>query len=342
MSFIFSDGSVIHVDKALKRIPIVSEYATGIVASGERLLLSRTYIRKNTLLTAEIDFESLECVRIYRGILKEFNSTWMDIDKEGVKVYRSSEDNIVWTGNHGLTAKGKLTVSFDYVDGADGKATISMTANGQVYEFKAYWVGGGEPAIENRGSKDVEATIRFFPKEASSRVWVIGDSYIDWNNPARWPYYIYNSGHKSWMADHLSGGSSKDMIDSFKNDVKFGRPDYAVWFLGMNDRNDSDDAPNTVWLECINEFITVCQENGITPVLSTIPSVPGRIHNQKTKWVRESGCRYIDIADAVLMDPASGQWFDELLAADNVHPTTAGAKVIAMRVLSDFPEIAVK
>ena len=71
MSFIFSDGSVIHVDKALKRIPIVSEYATGIVASGERLLLSRTYIRKNTLLTAEIDFESLECVRIYRGILNQ-------------------------------------------------------------------------------------------------------------------------------------------------------------------------------------------------------------------------------------------------------------------------------
>ena len=342
ISFIFSDESIIHLDKAPKKIPIVSEYTSGVVAPGMKLMLSRTYIRKNTLLTAEIDFDGFECVRIYRGILKEFNSTWIDIDKENVKVYRSTEDNIVWNSPHGLMPKGKLTVSFDYADSSDGKATISMASNGQVYEFKAFWQGGGEPALENKGSQNVEATLRFFPKDASSRVWILGDSYIDWNNPARWPYHIYNMGHKSWLADHLSGGTSQQMIVSFKNAVKFGSPDYAIWFLGMNDNSDNDDGPDATWLECINEFISLCQKNEITPVLSTIPSVPGRVHHAKSKWVRESGYRYIDIADSVLEDTMDVSWHEGLLAQDNVHPTTAGAKVIAMRVLADFPEIAVK
>lgn len=342
MSFVFSDGSVIQVDKVLKRLPITSEFASGLVGPGEKLILGGTYIRKNSLITVEIDFDAVECVRIYRGAGKEFNSAWMDIDKEYVKVYRSREDNLVKSISHGLTPKGKLNVSIDYGDGSDAQASVSMMANGQVFDFQVVWYGGGEPAIENKGSKAVEATIRFFPQDASSKVWVIGDSYIDWINPERWPYYIFNMGHKSWLADHLSGSNSRQMLASFKNDIKFGTPDYVCWFMGMNDPNDGVEAPAETWLACVKEFISICEENGITPILATIPSVPSHNHSEKARWVRDSGYRYIDMAKAVLKDEASSEWNDGLLSTDNIHPSVAGAKALALKVLADFPEISVK
>ena len=42
------------------------------------------------------------------------------------------------------------------------------------------------------------------------------------------------------------------------------RPQYAVWCLGMNDKdNHGADTINSSWLECATEFLEICEENGI-------------------------------------------------------------------------------
>ena len=91
-------------------------------------------------------------------------------------------------------------------------------------------------------------------------------------------------------------------------------------------------------------LIEICKTYNITPILSTIPSVPTEIHTQLNNWVRNSGYRYIDFSSAVKTD---GDYYwkgwgteNALLSDDEVHPTEQGAKVLAEQVLNDFPEIS--
>ena len=55
--------------------------------------------------------------------------------------------------------------------------------------------------------------------------------------------------------------------------------------------------------------------------------------------IKASGYRYVDAALA--MSPNSSYpWYDGY-NDDGVHPTVLGAKVLASRVMLDFPEISV-
>lgn len=149
--------------------------------------------------------------------------------------------------------------------------------------------------------------------------------------------------------DHFSGRGAAEAYESFVNSLKHGTPKYALWCMGMNNP-DSADSINNVWKTSTDKFINKCLEKGITPILSTIPNVKGgavddsdissaRIHNFKNDYVKNSGYRYIDFAKAVgAYDSLS--WYDGLLyGGDNVHPSEAGAKVLYMQALVDFPEL---
>ncbi len=57
----------------------------------------------------------------------------------------------------------------------------------------------------------------------------------------------------------------------------------------------------------------------------------------KNKFVRESGYRYIDFDEAV--SDGIGNWKSGMLSNDGVHPSKAGAKIMADIFLIDFPEI---
>ena len=122
-----------------------------------------------------------------------------------------------------------------------------------------------------------------------------------------------------------------------------GTPRYALWLIGINDRGDID-APTSRWLAATKEFISICEANGITPVLQTIPNTfitslrQLKTHQYKTDWIRSSGYRYIDIAAAIGSRP-DGTWAEGMQGPDGIHPTAEGAMVMAEQVLKDFPEI---
>ena len=106
----------------------------------------------------------------------------------------------------------------------------------------------------------------------------------------------------------------------------------------MNNRDESDEVPNAAWLAATEEFIALCEEKGITPVLSTIPRIPTRNNVAKNAWVRASGYRYVDFNFAVGAHEDVA-WYPEMLSADGVHPDVKGGAALYEQVLTDFPEI---
>ena len=138
----------------------------------------------------------------------------------------------------------------------------------------------------------------------------------------------------------------------------------AVWCMGMNN-GDRGTTVNAAYLAATEEFLAICAEKGITPILSTIPSTPTVLNEPKNAWVRswakETGGRYVDFSravsnetyDASLIGKVVGntsvtsesvnktgyQWYDKMLYSDVVHPAVLGAKALYMQFLVDFPEI---
>ena len=108
--------------------------------------------------------------------------------------------------------------------------------------------------------------------------------------------------------------------------------------MGMNDGSDSDvNTPSSAWTTNRDKLIALSQEYDFEIVFATIPTVPNINHEAKNNWIRNSGYRYIDIAEALGAD-GTGAWTDGYLSTDNVHPTAAGSQAIYNAVITDFPD----
>lgn len=314
---------------------------TRTVAPGELFRLPENYVRKNTVMNCTLETASFDSIRIGRGE-DIYMGFFIDITRDSLRVSRiRSEADVVQRASHGLRPDGKIEISI--VSDESDSCSFTMSSGGRTFSEKLRWWAGGEPYVRNTGCDTVTATLSFTSADLNRKIWIIGDSYISWQNPNRWPYHIYGKGHRDWMADHLPGGASPRMLECFRNDLRYAgkAPAFVVWTLGMNDRSDKDDQPDAKWLECMDEFLATCAERGIKPVIATIPSVPSRNHNSKNDWVRASGIRYIDFAEAVDPD-GDAQWEEGMLFQDGVHPSEKGAEALADRFLEDFPEIMKK
>ena len=106
----------------------------------------------------------------------------------------------------------------------------------------------------------------------------------------------------------------------------------------MNDA-DTETTISGSYIAATEEFLEICEEKGITPILSTIPNVPDRINVFKNEWVKESGHRYVDFAVAVGGEEKGSWWYDRMLHSDKVHPTVSGALALYEQFIADFPEI---
>lgn len=302
------------------------------VKPGEMLSGIETYVKMNTTVTADISFKKFEGVEVGRGEENVCVSYWLTIDKDKVTTkwfdYRKNIKEMD-TQEHGLKIKKNLKVVIEFAEGR--KAEVTLTSGKKSVKIEVPWNGGGKPFVKNTGTKDIQASVDLVLHDLNKPVWLYGDSYINWLSKNRWPYYVYNDDIRNIMYDHISGGNSIRLLRAFKTDLTLGTPKYAVWCLGMNDPRD-DKGLSEQWLKCVEEFISICKEKGITPILSTTPSVPKRNHALKTKWVRESGYIYIDFAAAVNPDGTS-QWPEGFLYKDGVHPANAGAKALGDEVI---------
>ena len=332
------------------------------VESGQTVSLSECHVRALSDFKAEVDFDGeFQGITLRRGALYDYWGAALEITPDSVRVReyswyeKTGKTELILRESfaHHLKLKSPVNVEIR-VPGHNKEAILTISSEGAYLERKIFWRGGGTPMLINDGTAPVGASLSFERNASGRRVWFLADSYFSEYDEDRWPYYMMKDGYtEGWMADHQPGGGSAQFLRCFKNDLRFGKPETAVWMLGMNDP-DSPEGIDRSYLESTEEFISICDSLGIEPVLVTVPSVPERCHDFKTAWVRASGRRYIDWFKAVGAKAWDGSeedlqsvrstgkhrpWAKDYLYEDDVHPTESGAKVLWEAVKEGLDEL---
>ena len=320
--------------------------SSAVLNDGEYLnLAEHVDVKKNKTLIFTARVSEFSALRIGHGETS-YSSSYLDIDQNDMRVsnfYR--EEAPAKAEAHGLQIESYITV----VIKVDILAEITLfTASGCYTMSDVPWSGcNGALFAKSEGTKLTDCELKWTCSDLTCPVWVFGDSYLGLTSYLRFPYYILKLGYKNWLACGYPGAGARSQMLCFENLLKLGTPKVAVWCLGMN--NNDLDGLNTSWKESTEVFLKLCEQNDITPILSTIPTTwhknedgtlsVVRENRPKNEWVKSSGCRYVDFDKAVGADSGTG-WYEGMLYSDDVHPAETGAQALANRFVVDVPEIA--
>ena len=312
------------------------------ITDGGILPLGENCIKKNKTLTLCTNINSLGKIILRHGKNK-YGTAYVTIDTKKLEIYDyTTEAFLKYSENHGLNLYGKIKIILNS-NNADAITVSISNENSSFTSPSIWWAGGCRGIIELevvRGDlSDVEMIWNC--EDFGKSIWFFGDSYLGISNPNRWPSHIIGKGCDTALFSGFPGARAQDIYPDFVGSLKFGKPKFAVWCLGMNNSDSSIFGINKTWKVCTEAFICECVNNGITPILTTIPNTPIINNNFKNNYVKNSGYRYIDFASAVGATEAKSKWYEGMLTPkpDNVHPTEMGAKALAEQVLKDFPEI---
>ncbi len=344
------------------------------LSSGETMVVANNRIMNGKHLTFTCDLNALTgdaYIEVGHG-KTDYAATYIKItaDKLYVTRYYTADNNHTQTAEHNLDISGFLSVSIDSTSRVnnDGrkvlsKATIQILTKSGMFEQTVDWDGRqGDIFASAKGLSLKNAKLSWCADSLSENIWFFGDSYFNFTDQGRWPSYLATAGYDQFCFFGYPGMRSAAGIADFKWAVEtLGyRPQYAVWCLGMNDKDPDTSTTNASYLECVESFLAICEANGITPILSTTPSTPICYNESKSAWVRNwaatTGGRYIDFAKAVgstykpetigtvsevkkVTNTTGYVWYDGMLHYDYVHPIQRGAQALYMQVLLDFPEV---
>lgn len=316
---------------------------TFTIEHGERKGMSNyVNVTKDFTLDAEI-LGTIESVEVGFGNDTRYTRKVV-ITPTSLIIKYGLDEAVAETYSHGLTLGDRTYLHIERTDLKQAKIVLKNDW-GEAYtkENQTWLMNTGRPGVKNGNtSSSITATIAYFPSTLGSRIWVFGDSYCSYSSEDRWPYYAGRG--IGWLLNAYPGIGGDVAINNLRSMLGTGaRPSYLVWCIGMNGGTDSDGSLNTTWKGYTDEMLALCEANGIVPVFQTIPTVPNYAHDALNAWIKSSGYRYIDVADAVEAEGTTtwrGWGTDNaLLSSDQVHPTTKGAKVIAEKILADFPEL---
>ncbi len=323
------------------------------VESGKFLELVKTNVKDRFHISFTCDIKEMPddaVIRIGRG-LDVTGGSWIELTKTQIRAYNFFS----WTNPQRLDAftladtelviEEFLTVSINVDHARDdvfrGNGTfVTITTKGGMKKIVMPYVGGtaGMVFASPVGCTLENCTLNYLADGYADLVWLFGDSYFSIPDTARWPTYLYRDGYRMILLAGYPGMNTEDGLTDFKTAIKKGTPTYAVWCLGMNNPDTSEE-PNKGWLAATEEFLEICKKKKITPILATIPCTPKVDNSPKNEWVRNSGYRYIDFNRAVGADKDRA-WYPEMLnQKDLVHPDIKGGEALYAQVLIDFPEI---
>lgn len=306
--------------------------------NGETLNLEETFAKKNKQLVFFATIETMGTLKLYHGE-NLYNSGWIEIDDTNLKVYTyDSTSHERKNVAHGLTIKDYIGVITK--TGNNNDLEVKIITNGGTYSASSiYWsASNGMIKAVSDGCSFKNVRMSWNTDDFKKKIWMYGDSYFDFQNKARWPYHMVNWGFDNCGAFGFPGAKSSDVYPEWQRTLNHGTPKYAVWCLGMNDA-DSSTSINASWQTYANKFIEDCLEKGIEPILATIPNTPNRQHTYKNEFIKNSGYRYIDFAEAVNATEYPATWYEGMISDDNTHPYELGAICLAMRAISDVPEL---
>lgn len=332
----------------MKNKEIVAPFSAAAekLSSGEFLELVKNNVKDRTRISFTCDIDEMgddAVIRVGHGF--EISSAgWVEITKTKISVcrfygwHKPPKSFSLPETELEMEISEFLTVAINKDVAGNGVFVIVTTKGGMKKFPLGSFAGDIGPIFASPLNCEIKnCKLSFIADGYGDPVWVFGDSYLSMGDPARWPYYLYRDGYSKVLLAGYSGMNTQSGLADFKIAVQRGAPKFCLWCLGMNN-GDKTEEPNPDWLASTEEFLAICKEKKITPILSTIPSTPVVNNDYKNEWVRNSGYRYIDFNRAVgaHVDKA---WYPNMLYTDNVHPARAGAEALYSQVIIDFPEI---
>lgn len=321
---------------AVKKVELPLKVTSEKVSSGQVLTLEENCIKKNKelIFTGNISAMDTIILRHGKGV---FGASYISINNDTIDVYYyGSSNKLVKSVKHGLDIIGdiKCVLHVNKVN----SLSIELSTNAKSFSIdNVYWGGTrGVIQLEVINTEITNAELVWNCTDYEKDIWIFGDSYVEINY-TRWPYYVIPQ-KDNFLLSGFGGATSAAMYNDWKNALTHGTPKYAVWCLGMNDK-DNDGGINASWLYCVKKFISDCEANNITPILATIPNTPTNNNFYKNEYVRNSGLKYIDFASAVGANEINSSWYDGMLSSDNLHPDKLGAQALAKQVQKDLEGI---
>ena len=314
-------------------------HAAGSIGIDTKLTAGRADIITDKRIIFTADVTSFEGLRLGHGY-EDYNASYLEIDNTHVRCYRYLKEIVPLTEvAHGLTITDDIKVTIDVDNRLNATITIYSGAQSFTCSVDRSWGGSnGEIYAESIGSALRNAQVAFTCDGYKEKIQFYGDSYLSQSSD-RWLNFAFNDGFTDALFDGYGGRGSGGAYTSLVENLKHSNPEIVVWMMGMNDGQDSDiNTPSVTWTVNKDKLIALAIQRGFEIVFTTLPTVPGINHEAKNKWIRESGYRYIDMAEALGAD-GTGRWTDGYLNLnDNVHPTAAGAEAIYNQVVKDLPE----
>ena len=271
------------------------------------------------VITFEAELDGTGTVVISEGAGKPYMSGIIRVTEKEISVGHQDEEPVTdFAEEHGLTISGHIEVEINHR--ADRTATITVKTDSGEYTAEVPYQGHGE-MIRAETDEGVfrKARLKVECAEYRAKIWAFGDSYFD-----LWVPYAMQNGAPEVMWDGFSGRKSEQALESLYEDLKYGKPEKLLWFMGMNDTDEE-------WVAGYERVRKVCKEKGIEFIPATIPNVPDINNREKNRIIRESGYRVIDVCKAVGAD--ENEYWDEALAPGIIHPWGNGKVVIAEAVL---------
>ena len=316
------------------------------LTSGEFLEAVKTNVKDRFHISFTCDVKEMAddaVIRIGHGFEISCGS-WLEITKKQIRAYNfyswtdPQKREILPLTDTELEIEEFLTVAINR-DTAGNGVFVILTSKGGMKKIAISGIGGDIGAVfaSPLGCELESCKLSYVADGYADRIWVFGDSYLGYTWAGRWPYYLYRDGYNNVLLAGYSGMNTQSGLADFKTALQRGTPEYVLWCLGMNN-GDKEGVLNQAWVEATEEFLAICKEKGIIPILSTIPNTPKVNNAQKNEWVKASGYRYIDFNRAVGADKDPA-WYPAMICADQVHPDIKGAEALYSQVLVDFPEI---
>lgn len=261
---------------------------------------------------------------------------YIKVDATNVSVYFGENAETTYVYPHSLTFADYICVQLAV--GYDAKAKITVTTNGGTYTNDSLlWSGVRRGAFFAKCAEATNAKFAYSANCWNTDTHIYGDSYLSANGDNRWTHYLLQDGATNVLLNAYSGRKSAEALSIFKDVMLYcKRPERIVWCLGMNDGDNG--AVNASWQSCVEELMTICEDNAIELILATIPNVATVDNAYKNAYIRDSGYRYIDFATAVGAS-ADAEWYSNMLSGDGVHPDVQGAIALYTQAIVDVPEL---
>jgi hypothetical protein len=338
-----SGGTSLHGEVSYSAMGGESRLATRESLDGATMTMTNfpRYLKRSRTISMSAKITSFRTIFLgVAGGNQQANKFYVKVDTTKVSLIHLHEDvdTVVAEATHGMTFSTFIKVVFMHRN-HNAKVILSTLSSTKTFNFDTATVESyGYPFLRAENASLTDVRMRVGSADLRRPVWVFGDSYVSFYG-TRWPFYLLpeKADTDNYAMFGLAGSDSATMLADLQSALLTNRPKYIVWCLGMNE-NDSG-AANGAWKTAFDTVAGLCTEYGITLIAATIPNVPNRRMIHKNAYVRASGFRYIDFAKAVNAEEENATWYEGCLDSDNVHPTSAGAKVLASQVWEDFPEM---